>query len=679
MDYYNNTLVITGAELIKSSENQDGILSKPMYDKLIRDGRVRVVKRGCYTSPSLIDYQSIPERYKHQLREIGVKADTAKSVLEQMVDVDFEAREFYAAYTLADGRRLPEDKQREYINNAEVCNAIMNVISDTTLLRRALGGSTNNIWPPMAERVASLASVSHTLPANYRRLRDKVEQYRRGSYESLISGKWLNANAKKVVDREQEATLRQLIRKHNNFDNEQIRELYNIAGGKLGWESISTSTVANYRKRWSLETYGGQRGETAFDNTKAMLVKRRAPALPLVYWTVDGWDVELLYQRTEIDQSGNSRTTYHNRLTVVIVLDPCGKYPIGFAIGTHETPALIKEALRNAVNHTLELFGTRHKVLQLQTDNYGRKGLTPFYQAISDYFTPAKAHNAKAKVIEPYFKRLNKKYCQLMPNWSGFGITANKKSQPSGDYLNKIRHSFPDETGCRYQIERIIELERASAIDKYMHAYSELPEADKRQLSASDYLYLLGETTGFTNKISASGLVATVQGTKREYDTFDASFRKMAHVDWTLKFDPNTPETVLAVNGDGTTRFLLSEKYEQPMALRDRADNDSEQLQLVRNFNKNLKANIMRGMGDDCALVDSMFASNPQLKDTLSKFVLVDSNGQHKDNKSASRLGSKAQSLIEKNTKESDSQDSENWGELQKDYLNQKVDINKYL
>ena len=67
-------------------------------------------------------------------------------------------------------------------------------------------------------------------------------------------------------------------------------------------------------------------------------------------------------------------TTYTNRKTMVVVLDACEKYPVGYAIGDHESPALIREALRNAVQHTKELFGERYKPLQLQSDNYQKEG-----------------------------------------------------------------------------------------------------------------------------------------------------------------------------------------------------------------------------------------------------------------------------------------------------------------
>jgi hypothetical protein len=70
------------------------------------------------------------------------------------------------------------------------------------------------------------------------------------------------------------------------------------------------------------------------------------------------------------------------------------------------------------------------------------------YSAIANKVTPARVGNAKAKVIEPYFKRLNKNYCQLLPNWSGFGVTAKKESQPNAEFLNKICYFCSLEFQC---------------------------------------------------------------------------------------------------------------------------------------------------------------------------------------------------------------------------------------
>lgn len=683
---YNNILCVTEPELTGSD---DPIITKGAFNMYkARNPHVHVRKGGGFGCPALFNFDLLrPDIKRRYIEKYGAPKRPSQTSLLSLIKEDYHAIEFFAQYKLADGRNLPAEKQQEYCNNAKVLNALVHLSNDRIALRKALGGRTRNVWPELAQNVILLRTdIQHTLPENHIRLHQKAEQYKQSGYSSLISGKWLNNNAAKVVDVQQEATMRSLFRKHNNLDNEQIRSLYNIVADNLGWAKITAQTVANYRVKWELETYSGRKGAISFDNAKAMQVKRSAPTYPLYYWTADGWDVELMYQATEVDSKGNSRTTYHNRLTVVVILDPSVKYPIGYAIGTHESPDLIKAAFRNAIYHTKDLFGDYYKVLQLQTDRYAQKTLTSIYEIVSEKYTPARAHNAKAKVIEPYFNRLNKKYCQFFPNWSGFGIASGSAKQPNAEYLNKIHSSFPDEFGCRHQITQIIEQERASLRDKYLEAFNEMPEQDKKTINLADVLYIAGEKTGYKNRLTAPGLVVTINGNKHEYDSYDLNFRKHADVEWTVKFNPEDTTQVLATSEDGSLRFLLTEKYVQPMALRDRKDGDSDQLQLVRGFNKQVKQQITEGMAKDYDAVDELFANNPKLDNTLAKLVLIDSKGQHKDNKAALRLGTgkditvkKAKKLLEKQNKKAESEQQKTWAQQQEDYLNSKIDYNKYL
>ena len=230
---------------------------------------------------------------------------------------------------------------------------------------------------------------------------------------------------------------------HRNLDNEQVAMLYNVVAEKLGWQPITASAIKLWRERYDLETAGGRLGSKEFYNQRSMQNRRSAPTAPLNMWSLDGWDVELYYQKTTT-KGGKSVTTYNNRLTVVVVLDPFNKYPVGYAIGERECAELITEAMRNAANHTAELFGQRYRAHQIQSDHYAMKAMTPIYSVSGDRVTPARVGNAKAKPIERYFLTLNKTYCQLMPNWSGFGITSNKNLQPNSDALNMLRKSFPD-------------------------------------------------------------------------------------------------------------------------------------------------------------------------------------------------------------------------------------------
>src|ERR1035437_1866513 len=391
-----------------------------------------------------------------------------------------------------------------------------------------------------------------------------------------------------------------------------------------------------------------------------MQTKRKAPELPMVYWSADGWEAELLYQATRINEQGHSVTTYHNRLTVVFILDVFGNYPIGYAIGDQENTGLITAAMRNAFKHTQELFGSMHTVLQLQTDNFSRKALTPIYEAASLKYTPARVKNSKSKRVEPYNKYFNKTYCQMYArNWSGFGITTDKKKQPNTEYLNKVRHNFPTRDECIAQLEQYIAMDRKAKIENYYSKWDALPSADKHVLSQHDYLYHFGETTGYANSLSGPGVIATIEKVKYAFDSFDINFRQHRDKDWALKFDPTDLSTVLAVNCTrdakdkikeiiGTLRFELQNKYIQPMDLYDRKEGDSTELAQIEQFNKEMKQQIITGVGADRALVESVFADRPELNHTLAKLQLVDSMGQHKIHRKETKALNTAQKLIKR-------------------------------
>lgn len=672
----NNITCVTFSELVGS-----GLMSSDVYNNNIRRGKIRRVVPGGNGREALVDYNSLPGDIKNSICEMfGDPRDSyAREVFEGNVATNYKAREFFAQYMLADGRFLPFDIQEKYSRNAEVLDVLIKMSNDTKASNKARNGSNPSLWTNLSKTCNELSvKLGHDLPRNERRLRLKVKEYQVKGFECLISGKFLNKNSAKVADIEQEATIRELLRKHNNFDNVQIADLYNFFGEKMGWDEITASTVGNYRKRFEMETVAFRRGTSTFDNTKSMMVKRSAPVLPLVYWSADGWDVELVYQKTNTDKNGRTTTTYHNRLTCVFVLDACGKYPVGFAVGDQESGNLIREAFRNAVKHTQELFGVMHKVGQLQTDNYGRGGLTPFYEALSGKFTPAKIGNAKAKTVEPYFKYLNKTYCQLMPNWSGFGVLSRKESQPNAQWLNSNRHSIPTKEEVIKQIERFIQIERSRKIEAYREAYQELPQEERLILTEQEYFLNLCETTGRTNRLSHEGLVLQIDNDKRVYDSFEPKFRQNGHVDWKIMFDPTDREKVMAVNGDGSLRFILEEKYIQPMALRDRTEEDTMQLTATRDFNKALKQNALDVFVEDANVIDEMLNNNPQLNDTLQKLILTDNHGQHKDNRNAIRLG-KSQRLLAKQVEKEEKEIMKTQEEERLEYLKGKVDVNSYL
>ena len=636
MQYYKNILTVEASWLI-----EQGVMTRANYQNLTTRKDIRVVRRACRGHESLVDYESMPERFRRKVDEI-VK-DPYKAVrvnmLESYIVHSAEASDYFDSYQIGDDRHLPAEKRREYYTNAIVLNAIHTLMAERTARRRAMGNKSARFWEEISQAVQDLdcTRYPHALPANARSLERKYKAYRADGYESLIHRTYIigNKNAAKVSDNNQVSALGVLISDPRNLDNEQVVRIYNTLAEQMQWKTITASTVAVWRDRLDSEIYARRHGAVAFRANKSMQVKRRAPSYPLYYWTMDGWDAELLYQKTE-----NGRTTYHNRVTVVIVLDACCKYPIGYAIGTHETPELIKEALRNAAKHTESLFGQMYRTAQLQSDNYSIKKMLPLYEAMADKATPAQVKNAKAKIIEPWFKYFNKKYCQMQANWSGFGVTSRKELQPNSDFLNKYRKNFPDFDGVCRQLAGFIEAERAELHDHYMELFGEMPAENRFPLAYDQYLMLFGATTGKRNLLQGSGLNITIGGVKRTFDCFDPAFRRHASTRWEVRFDPDNLSRALAVNEDESLRFLLEEKYVQPMALIERSDGDYEQLQRIADFNREQEQQISGKIGgymEQTAALMEHIEHNKELE-TLQKLMICDSSGQHKNRRNAERL-----------------------------------------
>lgn len=640
------------------------------------------LRRACFGNEALVLFSSLDRATKDKLTVSFGAPDTEirKSWFAQNYQADREAFNFYISHTYGEeNKKLDLKFVEQYTYNASVLNTVLLMKTNRKAYIKTLGAVSIDIWESLSRDVNAFREVAHNLPTNKNSLRRKVTQYAKEGYGCLISGKHLVKNATKVKTDEQVALIDELLAKHTNLDNAQVCNLYNLVAARIEWPTITTQTVANRKEKSNLVIFAGRNGVSALNDKLLMQNKRSKPSMPMLFWTLDGWDTELLYQKTMVDKKGYATTTYHNRLTMVVVLDPFNKYPVGYAIGTHETPELIRHALLNAIVHTEELFGSYFKPYQLQSDNYSIKTLTPLYEACSKYFTPAKVKNAKSKVIEPYFGYINKTYCQMFDNWSGFGVQSGSLNQPNSEMLNKIRNHFPDEQGCRKQLETIIIAERSKKQADFIKKWGDLPSEHRLPMTKENFLLTFGATTGQTNRLTGEGLKIKINGQTIFYDNFDLDFRKQSHIDWQVRYNPANLKEAIAVSPNGEFRFELEQKYIQPMALAEQSEDDAFQRQRIKNFNSEVTDFITNERQRNQELLMPLF-ENPLLNDTLTKHLLVDSNGQHKNQRSHQKnLQANATKMLLRQEKAIKKQVEKTWLEEQNEYIKNKVDLNKYL
>lgn len=480
-----------------------------------------------------------------------------------------------------------------------------------------------------------IARQGISLPTAYVKLRKKIREYEaEGAICCVDRRGQSNKNAAKVYTEDQTALLRTICGRSASYNAQQIANFYNLVAEAKGWDTISRRSALNYLNEYHLIVEAGRNGSEAFRNKISMQPRRKRPTEALSFWSLDGWTVELYYQKDVKGPDGKITHTYTNRLTAVVVLDATCDYPVGYAIGEGESVKLIAAAVKNAIDYVHDTLGGPYRPYQIQSDHYGIKSMGTVYNDVAEYFTPARVKNAKSKPIERYFRYLNENYCQLYfgnSNWSGFGVKTRVKKQPNIDVLELRKRNFPYKEGVIQQIHWIFQQEREKKQKTWMEAWLRMPESDRLTLSRENYLLNFGIRNDRTIRMQAGCLEPTILGKQRAYDTFDLNFRKNPLQSWTVMYDERDLSTILVANETKKERYLLSAVHEQPMALRDRKDGDFEALKAMDNFNKNvLEPYVIETVNKDEETVKELLLQTPELEGWRTVNMLTDSRGQQK-------------------------------------------------
>ena len=473
------------------------------------------------------------------------------------------------------------------------------------------------------------------LPTAYTKLRGKIREYEAKGAACCVDFRGQsNKNAAKVYSEEQVAMLQFICGRGASYNAQQIAMMYNMVAGAKGWDTISRRSALNYLNEYNLIVEAGRNGSEAFRNKIAMQRRRKRPAEALSFWSIDGWTVELYYQKDVKGPDGKIVHTYMNRLTAVVVIDATCNFPVGYAICECESVKLIAAAVKNAIDYVHDTLGGPFRPYQIQSDHYGIKSMGTIYSDVAEYFTPARVKNSKTKPIEPYFRYLNENYCQLYfgnSNWSGFGVKTRQKQQPNIDVLNMRKRQFPDKEGCIRQIQWIIQQDREKKMKTWLEAWNSMPASDRLTLSRENYLLNFGLRTDRTIRMHAGCLEPTILGEQRAYDTFDLGFRKNPLQSWTVMYDDRDLSTILVADETMKQRYVLNAVHQQPMALRERQEGDFEALRKVDDFNKNvLEPAVSKRVKEVEEIVTNLFLQTPELEGRRAITMLTDSRGQHK-------------------------------------------------
>lgn len=625
VEKYKGNIVVSARWLIDNA-----VMTKDMYDWENRQRRINVVRRGCKGTPALVDWRTLPVRFQAKVIELigdPIKVVNDNVMLREAVKLrearvkDLEAWDYFGKLTDANGRMLKEEKIKALANSAKILNAITDCLDEikSASIMRKQSFSVKREFKEFAYQVENnLSDYEHDLPTSPDRLYKTWLEYRRNGYEALVHGSLgKQTDNKNKRSAEVEAVISELLAMGNQLSDVMVSKI----ASSMGVE-ISPRRIQEIRKKNELINQASREGVRKFSNTALMQVDRSRPSQPMLMWVSDGWDAELYYQ--------DERSRY-NRLTIVMVIDAFNDYIMGYAIGEHENTDLIIEAYRDAINHAELLLGVPVMPQQIQSDNYGSKVLPPYYATICKQFIPASVGNAKAKVIEQYFRTVQSKL-QLLPNYSGHNITAKK--QTNDEWLSANSKYFPTRDECVRQLQALVEIERTERRQALLQAWMNRDEEKVLMLDRCAYLAKFGERSR-GNMLTPNGIKLIRDGVEHKFECLDIRMREMRGERWTICYNRNNMNVAMAESEDGRVRFELHAKVKVPMAIADCTEEDFKVLQGYRDFNKQLKSYVgeKRAENQDLAIG---YVEKHQLAGTFAGRLLTE-NGQHKDLKAKER------------------------------------------
>lgn len=224
------------------------IMSLPNYKQLKARGQINVVRSGKgLGNCALVEVATLPVRFRERIKEKygEMKVNILRDWFAQHYVMDAKARAFYTRFRFENGEALPPEHINEYTVNASVLKAVIALLADTKILRKAMQGGGVN-WGEMAGAISYYqAEFGHTLPLSTNRFKARVNEFREGGYECLISKKFQNQNKRKITYRIERLVLSLAAQEQRPYAT-VVMEMYNqFLCGELEVTDLETGEIYN--------------------------------------------------------------------------------------------------------------------------------------------------------------------------------------------------------------------------------------------------------------------------------------------------------------------------------------------------------------------------------------------------------------------------------------------------
>lgn len=145
MEWFGNKIAVTMYDLTRSDDGE-AVMKMHQYEYLIKSEQVNILQRACRCKKALIEYSSLPERFRTRFEVKYGDPDKIMTQEKIVLQADPSAQKFYHDYLLSSGDHLPEQQQEEYTLNARVLNSLREMLNTQKAMRRACNNNTPIIW-----------------------------------------------------------------------------------------------------------------------------------------------------------------------------------------------------------------------------------------------------------------------------------------------------------------------------------------------------------------------------------------------------------------------------------------------------------------------------------------------------------------------------------------------------
>lgn len=267
---WNNMVVVIKDELVPSFYNCLKTLQSEIDRYKDKDFGIKQVRRGGNGGKMLIAFDSL-EKY---IQDAIGDPRKVNNPLDLFYKTDMAAVAFFNNYRFEDKTGLTIKHIEEYVINASVLKAAIQLKEAREYERKSKGGSCKKILTTICNDVINFNkslrtnynTIEHTLPASEKRFKETFKEFANGfNYASLISGKLKNENRKLVTDellqflndlfatQAHKPTRTEVAKQYDSFLSGYI-EVINPETGECydpkEFKPLSDNAIINYLNKW---------------------------------------------------------------------------------------------------------------------------------------------------------------------------------------------------------------------------------------------------------------------------------------------------------------------------------------------------------------------------------------------------------------------------------------------